>query len=104
MNGIIAQFLVAFDDSHLFFVPPVVNKSDYGFKMRMVGDKCFIVYVEKETDAEKKGLKAGDEISDIYGYLPTRDNFWKLQYLLYRLRPQPTIYDRNQAGRPSAED
>src|SRR5690242_12573646 len=44
LSGIIAQFMLDFDDSHLFFIPPgKANKTDYGFEMRMFGDKCFVV-------------------------------------------------------------
>lgn len=92
MNGIIGQFLIEFDDSHLFFIPPgKANKTDYGFSYRMMGPKCLVVSVDKESDAEKLGLQVGDELLSIEGYVPTRETLWKLQYLLYRLRPQPGL-------------
>ncbi|MBA3353649.1 MAG: hypothetical protein H0U23_14730 [Blastocatellia bacterium] len=89
MSGIIAQFLIDFDDSHLFFLPPgKANKTDYGFTFRMAGRKCFVVSVDKKSDAEKLGLHVGDELLAIEGFQPTRETLWKIQYLLYRLRPQ----------------
>ena len=92
MSGIIAQFLVDFDDSHLFFVPPgKANKTEYGFDYRMAGQKCFVVRVDKKSDAEKAGLEVGDELLAIEGLQPTRDTLWKIQYLLNRLRPQPGL-------------
>lgn len=92
MSGIIAQFLIDFDDSHLFFVPPgKVNKTDYGFDFRMVGDKCFVVHVDKQSDAEKLGLQVGDQLHSLEGYELSRDSLWKLQYVFYRLRPQPGL-------------
>ncbi len=92
MNGIIAQFMIDFDDSHLFFSPPgKVNKTDYGFEMRMVGDKCFVYSIDEKSDAAKKGLQIGDQIFAIEGYGPSRENFWKLNYLFYRLRPQLAV-------------
>lgn len=88
-TGIIAQFLVDFDDSHLFFLPPgKANKTDYGFDFRMVGDKCLVLHVDKDSGAEKAGLRVGDELLSIAGYQPTRDTTWKIRYLLFRLRPQ----------------
>ena len=92
MSGIIAQFLLDFDDSHLFFSPPgKVNKTDYGFDFRMFGDKCFVVHIDRKSDAEKVGLHVGDQLLAIGGYEITRSTLWKLQYLFYRLRPQPGL-------------
>jgi len=92
MSGIIAQFLLDFDDSHLFFSPPgKVNKTDYGFDFRMFGDKCFVVHIDPKSDAEKVGLHVCDQLLAIGGYEITRSTLWKLQYLFYRLRPQPGL-------------
>jgi len=92
LSGIIAQFLVDFDDSHLFFLPPgKANKTSYGFDFRMVGDKCFIFKVDEKSDAAKKGLQVGDELYTLEGFGPTRDNLWKMQYMFFRLRPQPSL-------------
>ena len=90
--GIIAQALLDFDDSHLFFVPPArSSRYDYGWRMQMIGDRCFVTAVKPGSDAEAKGLKPGDEIVGIDGYQPTRDNHWKMQYAYYSLRPQPGV-------------
>lgn len=90
MSGIIAQFLLEFDDSHLFFVPPgKVSKIDYGFEYQMIGDKCFVTLIDPKSDAAKKGIQVGDQIFSFGGYGPSRDNIWKLHYLFDRLRPQP---------------
>lgn len=92
MSGIIAQFLLDFEDSHLFFVPPQkANKTDYGFEMRMIGDKCFVIKIDGESDAAKQGLQIGDEIYSIEGFGPTRDNFWKMEYYFHGLRPRPRL-------------
>jgi len=88
-SGIIAQFLIDFDDSHLFFLPPgKANKTDYGFEFRMVGDRCFIYHVDKKSDAEKQGLQVGDELYALEGYQPTRENLWKMRYFYFALRPK----------------
>jgi C-terminal processing protease CtpA/Prc len=92
MSGIIAQALVNFDDSHLFFVPPgKVNKTSYGFEMRMVGDACYVMRVNEKSDALKKGLQVGDQIMDIEGFLPRRKDLWLMNYYFRALRPQPVI-------------
>ncbi|MBX3292767.1 MAG: hypothetical protein KF881_07745 [Acidobacteria bacterium] len=91
LSGIIAQFLMDLDDSHLFFVPPGrINKIDYGFDYRISGDKCFVIRVKKNSDAEAKGLKVGDELWSIENVAPNRDNLWKLRYV-FALRPRPVL-------------
>lgn len=90
--GIIAQTLVDLEDSHTFFLPPGrAARTEYGWRMQMIGDKCFVTAVKPGTDAESKGLKPGDEISVISGTIPIRDNFWKIEYYFYALRPQPGV-------------
>jgi C-terminal processing protease CtpA/Prc len=86
--GIIAQALLDFDDSHLFFVPPGrASHFDYGWRTQMIGDRCFVTAVKPSSDAEAKGLKPGDEILDLDGYQMNRRNHWKMQYAYYSLRP-----------------
>lgn len=90
--GIIGQTVIDFDDSHTFFLPPGRSATtEYGWEMQMVGDRCFVTAVKPGTDAEAKGLKLGDEILAILGTGPSRDNFWKIQYYLNALRPQPGL-------------
>jgi C-terminal processing protease CtpA/Prc len=93
MFGIIAQTLVDFDDSHLFFIPPERStRYEYGWRVQMVGDKCLVIAVKPGSDAEKKGLQPGDELYALDGYGPTRENQWKLLYMYNALRPQPGVH------------
>jgi carboxyl-terminal processing protease len=88
--GIIAQALIDLEDSHTYFVPPGRSaRTEYGWEMQMIGDKCFVTAVRPGSDAEAKGLKEGDELWTINDYGPTRDNFWKMEYFFKALRPQP---------------
>ena len=88
--GVIAQALLDFDDSHLFFIPPGrVATVEYGWQMQAIGDKCYVVAVKPGSDAEAKGLKRGDLILSIDGFTPTREVMWKMQYYYYTLRPKP---------------
>lgn len=88
--GIVAQVLLEFDDSHLFFIPPQrANATDYGWQMQVNGDRCFVSAVKPGSDAEVKGLKPGDEVVALDSFTPVRENLWKLKYLYYTLRPQP---------------
>jgi C-terminal processing protease CtpA/Prc len=92
MSGIIAQTLVDFKDSHLFFVPPgKANKTKYGFEIQMLGDKCFVTKLHEKSDAYKKGLRIGDEIVSIDKIVPDRNNIWLINYFYRALRPRPGL-------------
>lgn len=90
--GIIAQAALALNDSHTFFIPPQRQVSiDYGFELKMIGDECYVSKLTKGGDAEAKGLKVGDRVVLFDQFQPARENFWKLVYLYYALRPQPGV-------------
>jgi carboxyl-terminal processing protease len=79
--GIIAQVLMDFNDSHLFFLPPSTNlRVEYGWRMKMVGDKCLVTSVQPNSDADAKGIKPGDQLLSVEGFRPTRKEMWKMLY------------------------
>jgi len=85
----VAAALDAFDDSHTFFFPPPrPYRDDYGWQWQMIGDRCYVIRVHPQSDAETKGLKPGEEVLAINGYAPDRSNFWKMEYVFNTLRPQ----------------
>jgi carboxyl-terminal processing protease len=87
--GIIAQAVMELEDSHTNFYPPartiLVN---YGWRMQMIGDKCFVILVKPKSEAEKVGLKVGDEILKVEGFKPTRKDMWKMNYYFNALSPR----------------
>ena len=90
--GIVAQTLIEFEDSHLFFIPPSrAARSDYGWQWQAIGDKCYVVAVKPGSDAELKEMLPGDLVLAIDSYQAARDNVWKLDYLYNALRPQPAM-------------
>ena len=87
--GVIAQTLIDLNDSHTFFIPPQrATKVEYGWKMAMIGDKAFIVAVKPGSDAEKQGLKVGDQVLAINGFKPARNEMWKINYYYYQISPR----------------
>jgi C-terminal processing protease CtpA/Prc len=88
----VAAALDSLNDSHTFFLPPAhANHYDYGWQVQMIGDRCFVLRVRPGSDAEKKGVKPGDELLALNGFTPNRGNLWKMQYIFNMLRPQPTL-------------
>lgn len=88
----IAAALDSLDDSHTFFLPPShALRYDYGWQGQVIGERCFVLRVRPGSDAEKKGVKAGDELVALNGFNPTRENLWKMWYVFNTLRPQPVL-------------
>lgn len=87
--GIIAQAVLALNDSHTTFYPPARNlKVEYGWRMQMIGEKCFVVSVRPKSDAEKQGLKVGDEVLSVEGFKPNRKEMWKINYYYNTISPR----------------
>ena len=85
---VLAQVLLDFQDSHTTFImPPRTDHFEYGFSLQIIGDKCFVTRVKKDSDAEAKGLRVGDQVISIGRWAPDRTNLWKIMYVLYRLDP-----------------
>ena len=86
----IAGAVSALNDSHTAFLPPArPYLHDYGWRMQAEGDSdCFITAVKPGSDAEKKGLKPGDQLLSVAGYAAIRDDAWKINYVYWILRPQ----------------
>jgi hypothetical protein len=70
--------------------------------MKAIGDRCYVVAVHPQSDAEAKGLQEGDEIVSIAGMKPARDNEWKILYLYYQIRPRPGM--RLTVIKPNGEE
>lgn len=87
--AIIAAAVTDLNDSHTRFYPPARPAiTEYGWRMKMFGDKPLITYVKEKSDAEAKGLKVGDEVTKMNGFRPTRKEMWKMIYYYQTLNPQ----------------
>jgi carboxyl-terminal processing protease len=86
----IAGAVSALNDSHAYFLPPSRPYThDYGWRMQAEGDSdCFITTVRPGSDAEKKGLKPGDQLLSVAGFSAIREDVWKIEYVYSVLRPQ----------------
>lgn len=92
MLGIIAQAVLDLNDSHTLFVPPGrTAKFHYGWRMRAIGDRPYIIAVRPGSDAEAKGLKAGDAVLSVDGYPLNRGNVQLYRYRYFLVRPAPAV-------------
>jgi len=90
--AVIAQAVVDLDDSHTYFIPPDNNvEVEYGWQMSVIGEDCYVLAVKPGSDAEVKGLKAGDRVHGIEGLAPSRQSLWKIRYYFNRLNPRRVI-------------
>ena len=90
--GIAAQLLLDLDDSHTVLVPPApFSHVDYGWVMRAVGSDCYVLSVKPGTDAEAKGLQAGDKVLSIDDRPMDRSKAWIAGYFYNILKPQSSM-------------
>jgi C-terminal processing protease CtpA/Prc len=86
--GDIAGFLDGLNDSHTFFTPPGrPYRVDYGFRLQMYGNDCFVTRVRPGTDAESK-VHPGDQVLGYNKFDVNRQDFWKMSYYFNSLAPQ----------------
>jgi C-terminal processing protease CtpA/Prc len=85
--------LEGLDDSHTFLIPPLQPfQVDYGFEFQFYGKNCYITQVKKGSDAEKKGLKTGDQLLGIDGRKLARSQFSRLTRSLYLVSPRAVTH------------
>jgi C-terminal processing protease CtpA/Prc len=86
--GVIAAFLDGLNDSHTFFSPPArPYRVDYGYRIQMYGNDCFVTRVRPGTDAETK-VHPGDQVLGYNKFAVNRGDFWKMSYYFNNLAPQ----------------
>ncbi|MEP6945631.1 MAG: S41 family peptidase [Acidobacteriota bacterium] len=92
MYRVLVQVLMEFNDSHTrMLMPPRTDHFQYGLVWQMIGDECFITSVDKESNAAAEGIEPGDRIVTIGKYLPTRNDLWKINFLVYKLDSADTL-------------
>lgn len=88
----IAGVMRAFNDSHTSFMPPRWGFDfDYGWRAFPAGRSCLIYQVKKGSDAERKGLKVGDQLLALDGAAVAADTLSAWQYLLFAIEPRRSL-------------
>ncbi len=90
---VIGKAVIDLNDSHTLFWPPSRSTVvEYGWKIKMVGDKVFVTGVAENSDAELKGLEVGDQVLKLNGIEPVRGELWKMTYFYQELSPQTKVW------------
>lgn len=85
---VIAAYLDALHDSHVYFVPPQINYMPfYGLHMEMIAGHCLITRVRPDSDAAAK-VHPGDEVTGLNGWAVNPGDFDALRYYINILAPQ----------------
>src|SRR5580704_12774239 len=89
----VAGAVAALKDSHTRFRPPVAPYGvDYGWRMQAFGESdCYVTAVRPGSDAEAKGLKAGDQVVSLNGITLTRQDIGYVEYG-YKIFPQSGLH------------
>ena len=98
----IEALLEHLQDSHTFFISPGdVNKIDYGWHFKVIGKRAFVTSVTPQSDAERKGMRPGEELLTIDGFTVDRASTLNLKYALDFLVPQSNLNValRDRAGK-----
>lgn len=100
--AVIAQAVLDLEDSHTMFYPPArAAITEYGWRMKIYGDRAYITGVKDKSDADAKGLQVGDEVLKLNGFRPTRKDLWKMIYYYQALNPQTQL--ALEVRKPSGE-
>ncbi len=92
MLAIVAQFVDNLKDSHTRFIPPgLALNVRYGWTTKTIGDSCYIDWVRKDSDAEKKGLKRGERLVTWDRMEASRRSMRILSYVYYALSPREFV-------------
>lgn len=105
INLLVAQVLDDLNDSHTSYLPPeFAHKVDYGWRMQLVGERCYVVSVRRPEYAG--GLRVGDEVVAVDQTPPTRANLPALRYVYGVLSPRTSlrVTARSPGGEPRTLD
>ncbi|MBC7899078.1 MAG: hypothetical protein H7070_03410 [Saprospiraceae bacterium] len=92
MTDMVARVLFQFDDSHLGFIPPAKTITiEYGWNIQLIGEKVYVTEVDDDSDAQKKGIRPGDQVYMLDGFIPTRKEFSLLRYHYEVLAPRQKL-------------
>lgn len=92
ISALIAQAVMGLGDSHTYFIPsPLAYDIDYGFRLQVIGDRCYVTAVKPGSLAAQDGLAPGMGIAAVEGAAASREELWKIEYALNAARPRREV-------------
>lgn len=101
-NAQIEGLLERLHDSHTFLIlPRNGNVVDYGWQFQIIGKRAYITQVDPGSDAEKQGMRPGDELLTVNGFALERATIEKLKDAMYVYVPGAHVEAdlRDQTGK-----
>jgi C-terminal processing protease CtpA/Prc len=90
--GSVEWAIAGLNDSHTYLIPPAQPfEIDYGFRFQFYGDSCYVTQVKRESDAEKQGLKVGDQLLALDGAKLIRSQYTVLERSMNLLAPRAKV-------------
>ena len=91
-NAQIEGLLERLNDSHTHFLPPRnFTPVAYGWQFQIIGKRAYVTEVDPESDAEKQGMRPGDELLTIDRFAVERASAPKLKYVMKVLAPRDSL-------------
>ena len=92
MARIIGLFLIGLNDPRIFFLPRNTNVDvDYQWTLDLIGNSVYVKDLILGSDAYAKGIRQGDRIYMLEGYILSKENFWKIRSIYEILSPQESL-------------
>jgi len=92
MSDLIGRFCLLLDDSHTIFSPPRKTYGvDYGWNLLLIDNKAFVTEISEKSDAYKKGVRVGDQVYMIEGFIPNRSEFRTLMRHFNVMQPRRSL-------------
>ena len=80
------------NDSHtLFYSPQRAARVDYGLVMTAIGDSVYVTAVRPGSDAEARGLAAGDRVVALNDFPAARPLLWQMRYYYEQVSPRTQL-------------
>jgi carboxyl-terminal processing protease len=89
---VIAGAAASLSDSHTNFFPPSRSANiEYGWRVGIVGDDCYVTAIEPGSSTESSGLKVGDKVLAVDGFRIERGNITQLYHRYFALAPAARV-------------
>lgn len=88
----VAQAPASLADSHTNFFPPSRSANiEYGWRLGIIGQDCYVTAIEPGSQTDAAGLKVGDKVLSVDGFRIERANIFQLYHRYFALAPASRV-------------